>query len=387
MAQTMRRVAGPQELISSIVGDLYAGTLDEIAWGRAMTRVSDLTAASGVNLVAVDLRTGRVLRDESHRLDPAVATAYRDNWCTKDILVGPLLRAPVGEPTPDYKLASLEAWERCDLFNELALPFDLPYILPTLLHKSAAKIVALSLKTCKRHGPFHQYEADRLKAVIPHIRRALEIKDRLRVADIRSDTLVKSLDHLSFGVLILNASGHIIESNAAAQELMRAGSGVHRQSDGRLALNEPAGADLYRWLLSETPPPGNLDGLLKVPRVGIHHSISVLVTPLPHKTTCWIAGDPRWLLLLFDPDKRLSVSVALLSRDLGISAREAQVAALLGAGSDLNTIARRLGIRANTARTHLKAVFAKTGIHSQAELILRIASGPASVTPAARSDG
>ena len=380
----IRRIAGPQELISEILDDLYAGALDEDAWGRAMVRVSDLAGASGVNLIAVNLETGRVLRDESHRLDPSVATAYREYWSAKDILVGPLLRVPVGEPTPDYKLASLEAWEGCELFNELALPMDLPYILPTLLHKSDAKIVALSLKTSKRHGPFHEYEADLLRVVIPHIRRALEIRDRLAVAQMRSDTLVRSLDCLSFGVLILDATGRIIECNAMAEELMRADSGVHRHSDGRLFLREPAGAVLHRWLLSGTPPSGNLDGLLKLPRKNVQQPLSILVTPLPHKTTCWIAGDPRWMLLLFDPERRLSISAELISRDLGISLREAQVAALLVAGYDPTRIAHRLGISANTARTHVKAIFSKTGIHSQTELIRRIASGPGSVDLAGR---
>jgi len=90
------------------------------------------------------------------------------------------------------------------------------------------------------------------------------------------------------------------------------------------------------------------------------------------------------MLLLFDPERRLSISAELISRDLGISPREAQVAALLVAGYTTTKIAHRLGIRANTARTHVKAIFSKTGIHSQTELIRRIASGPASVNLAER---
>jgi DNA-binding CsgD family transcriptional regulator len=85
------------------------------------------------------------------------------------------------------------------------------------------------------------------------------------------------------------------------------------------------------------------------------------------------------MLLVFDPDRRIQMSTELIARDLGISTREAEIAALLVAGHDINAIAERLKISIHTARTHVKAVFSKTGARSQSELIQRIAAGPASV--------
>jgi DNA-binding CsgD family transcriptional regulator len=90
------------------------------------------------------------------------------------------------------------------------------------------------------------------------------------------------------------------------------------------------------------------------------------------------------MLRLFDPERRTQVSIPLIARDLGISAREAEIAALLVAGHDINAIVERLKISIHTARTHVKAVFAKAGARSQSELIQRIAEGPASVKGAGR---
>ena len=50
---------------------------------------------------------------------------------------------------------------------------------------------------------------------------------------------------------------------------------------------------------------------------------------------------------------------------------------LLVGGATLDDAAQRLEISVNTARTHLKHVFHKTGINRQAELVHRIETGPA----------
>jgi DNA-binding CsgD family transcriptional regulator len=78
-------------------------------------------------------------------------------------------------------------------------------------------------------------------------------------------------------------------------------------------------------------------------------------------------------------ERRTQISAQRISSDLGISQREGEIAVLLGAGYDLKGIAARLNISIHTARTHIKAAFAKTGLRSQTELVHRIAKGPASV--------
>jgi PAS domain S-box-containing protein len=53
----------------------------------------------------------------------------------------------------------------------------------------------------------------------------------------------------------------------------------------------------------------------------------------------------------------------------GLSPRECEVLDLLRQGVRLRTIAQRLGISVETARRHVKAMFRKTGVHSQESLV------------------
>jgi DNA-binding CsgD family transcriptional regulator len=67
-----------------------------------------------------------------------------------------------------------------------------------------------------------------------------------------------------------------------------------------------------------------------------------------------------------------------LQEDHGLSPQESRVVLHLIDGGTVASVAETLGLAQSTVRTHLKAIFAKTGLHRQAALpsLLRN-SGPA----------
>lgn len=54
-----------------------------------------------------------------------------------------------------------------------------------------------------------------------------------------------------------------------------------------------------------------------------------------------------------------------------LSPREAEVLGLLGTGSHVTAIARRLGLSVHTVRGHVKKILAKLGCHSQLEAVAK----------------
>jgi DNA-binding CsgD family transcriptional regulator len=59
----------------------------------------------------------------------------------------------------------------------------------------------------------------------------------------------------------------------------------------------------------------------------------------------------------------------LLTHLFGLSPAEARLASIIAGGIDLRTAAEDLGVKRDTARNQLKAIFAKTGAHRQSELV------------------
>jgi len=248
--------------------------------------------------------------------------------------------------------------------------------MPAWLHKKPDKVVTLTFEGTRKRGPFDGQDLANFRQILPHMSRALEIRDRLERAHIRADTLAQRIDTPSFGVAILDASGRILETNAVLQDLLRTDCGIRRRCDGTLCLRNPAGGELARWIASGMAPAHIADGLLKVPRANAL-PVSILLTPLPAGRSSWSGADPRWLALVFDPDRRVQLAAPLIARDLAISSREAEVTALLVGGYNLLELAQRLGVSTHTVRAQLKSVFRKTGIRSQSDLIRRVALGPA----------
>jgi DNA-binding CsgD family transcriptional regulator len=82
----------------------------------------------------------------------------------------------------------------------------------------------------------------------------------------------------------------------------------------------------------------------------------------------------RAVLIVTDPDDVRRDPTALLVPTFGLTGAEARLASLVGKGMRLTDIAELQGITIETARSRLKAVFAKTGTHRQSELAATIAS-------------
>lgn len=333
-----------------IVEELYAGTLDDDAWDRAIRDIADLVHAAGAVLFAVDPGTGVVFRSEAHRLDPAVIEQYHSYWCPGDPKAGAGL---------------------------ILLPNDIPYFMPAWLHKSASKIVTLSFQRPRSSGPFERADVEAYQRIIPHITRALEIRDRLERAQAATETLADRLAaSLTFGVVVLDAEGRMLQANPVAQEIAADGGYIRCRRGERLRLRGAAGAKLARLIAAGAPTAGGPEGLLHIQRPR-GPALSVVITSLPKNNVAWIGVEPRWLVLLFDPERRLRINAELIARDLGISASEAVVAAMIGAGASTGDIARRRGVNEATVRAQLKSIFRKTMIRSQSELVRRIALGPA----------
>jgi PAS domain-containing protein len=279
---------------------------------------------------------------------------YRQRWVSTDIRITAGLAFPVGEPIHERQLVDKRVWQRSPLLNEFLLPSDSPFMLGTWLHRSAHKMVALTFEGSIRRGPFDENDSRQLKRLIPHVRRALEIRDRLEAHEVRAATLSLVVEQSRMGVIVLDQKGRIVEATGLAESLLTAGNGIRRASDRTLWIKEPAGSQLREWVLTGLAPKDNSSGYLTVPRNGGLQTFCVVVTPMPPVPTLWTGADPRLLVFVFDPEERVAPAATLISRDLGISAREAEIAAMLSTGFDLSGVATTLGISLHTARAHSK---------------------------------
>lgn len=358
--------------LAAIVDDLYAGTLEPAAWNRGILSLADLFRSSGVMLFAFNPSTGTVLRSENHRIDSQIVSDYNGYWVGEDIRLSYALKLPVWQPATEITMGVPLPRTRCE---DYLLKVDMPFFMPAWLHKTRQKAVALTFEGSLKRGPFGPRDIELFRRVLPHLTRTLEIRDRLEAAEVRSTNLANILDTAAFGVMILDARHRIIEANALASALLQDRSGICRDQDGALRLSGSNGERVSRWLQAAGSAAAAAEALLHIPREG-RLPLSALGVPIPQSKTLWMSGDPAWILLLFDGERRLQTNDKVVAKDLGLSEREAAVTALLAVGLDVVQISKRLGVSVNTVRTQIKSAFQKTGCHSQADLVRRVLLGP-----------
>ncbi|MBN9265605.1 MAG: helix-turn-helix transcriptional regulator, partial [Hyphomicrobium sp.] len=84
--------------------------------------------------------------------------------------------------------------------------------------------------------------------------------------------------------------------------------------------------------------------------------------------------DAAVMLFIVDPANRAGIPAALIMEAYGLTRAEARVALAAVSGLSIPEAAIQLRISANTIKTHLRRVFAKTGTGRQTELVRLMAT-------------
>ena len=172
---------------------------------------------------------------------------------------------------------------------------------------------------------------------------------------------------LSSAAVILDATGRATQMNLPAQDLLGADFYLVR---GRPAAHDPASNRRLQQLVSAALhiSPGAAQSYPPIV-VDRDEAPWLLVEAMP--VTAFgsdLFNSGRLILLLTDLRSPLRPSSKNLCAAFGLTAAEAKLATRLASGVGINSAAASVGVSRETARTQLKAVFAKTNTRRQAEL-------------------
>ena len=218
--------------------------------------------------------------------------------------------------------------------------------------------------------PYRPVDSPKLAQLVPHVRNALDLYHALE-AD-RSEHAVYSgaIEHLSVGAVVLDHDGRIVRTNAVADEVLASNDGLARSGDRLRFVDAGHRARLDAMLTRRDEPPGNSSpAILRVERPSGARDYGVAIHRIDTPGFMRTGSSPALALLISDPERAAVADTQALRARFGLTRKEAQLAGELAAGRSLDQAAERLGVARNTARSHLRGLFAKTGVSRQGELV------------------
>lgn len=173
------------------------------------------------------------------------------------------------------------------------------------------------------------------------------------------------------GRIALDATGHVVWTTPAAAEALRDHPAL-TVSHGRLRARR---SDWDKVLQAAVARAGALHGFL-------HHHDFLDTTGAPFRTPVVLGEDETGAAMVcsllvmdgltyldIDPAAELDRRLAAAQMIFGLSPGQMALAARIASGESLTDAAETLGISINTARTHLKRTYDKTGVNAQTALV------------------
>jgi PAS domain S-box-containing protein len=194
-----------------------------------------------------------------------------------------------------------------------------------------------------------------------------------------SNALRFVFDQLPMAVVLVDSQLKLLYINQLAEQILRSHATVSIMR-GQLRGTDEADHNNLTGVVERAATRGHLQAPDEVTseictiRSGADDRRVILVaTPVPTD------GGVTVALLVFESPGYRPVSAQVLQQIYGLTRAEIVLVQALASGFSLEEAAHHIGIAVNTARTHLKHIFIKTGAKRQSELIHQVETGPASL--------
>ena len=372
-----------ESTLLGLIDLIYDAAADPQRWPAFLGRYQELLAARNVALgyAAPEHDKMLVVATGADEGDVRKYHQYPCPWLERLILAN----WRTGGAGASHHLISDSELEQTVCFNEFLGPRRFNYGMgAAILAVGDGPATFVTLRE-KRLGPYSDEDLTFLRALLPHMSRALQLYGRMLSADTERRALADSLDRLSTGLLLLDAAGRVLFANRAVQEMASQNDGLRLQPDG-LAAAVAAETAALRQLIARAALTTNGKGLhpggaMLISRPSLRRSFAVSVSPVPKEAIVpGLRGSAAVAVFVLDPEALGEPDGALLERLYGLTPAESRVAAALLNGHDLRAAASELGVSYHTARAQAKSIFSKTGTRGQSDLIRLLLKLPSQQT-------
>jgi DNA-binding CsgD family transcriptional regulator len=376
--------------LDRLIGLFYdAATAPEL-WPTALEALGDALGGCALVMSILSPREG-VKFAATVRIDPDYRAMIEQRFASPatNPLVAAMPRLPVTVPVARQAILPDREYLGGALYNEVFRPQDLTHAAVACVLRTPHHIVPLGIVRQAGSERPDRRDLDLLGRLLPHMQRSMQLYLRLASLQARGSAAEEALDHLSCGVILVDACGKVLFLNRSAESVITAADGltvregllIAATSDDTRALGKLVAEAAATGAGAGTSP----GGAMALARPSMSTPLAVLVAPLRGQWALPAERRAAAAVFVTDPGRCTTVAGRQLVELFGLTPAEAQLAVALLAGKRLGRIAADRGVQLPTVRNQLRAVLAKTGTGRQVELVRLLATLPVAPPSAPRA--
>jgi len=348
---------------------LYSCADGESAWATFLRALTEHFAATVIGLTTTASLQAVV------GVDPIELQKYQKHYLGINPWFGQDRSYPEGAVLLTEEVLPLAAYRKTAFYNDWGKRNLVTHAIGGAIQITPTMMLFLSVNRGDSQEPFDENHRETARMLMPHLKRAANLHDRINGLEERAWVLGK----LSFPIMYVSTTGKVLWANQAAENLLRSGCGLCLRGGKLRAEVSHEDVDLQRMLNVERAiVGGRIDGYggwLQITKPEDSSELSLFLTRPPDSIRRSI-GVPEvnsgFLVFIATQAVDANTLASRIRQTWGLTVSEAALAVELLETEGLQAAAEKLRISRNTAKTQLSAIFQKAGIRRQSELVRKL---------------
>lgn len=350
-----------EQLLSTI----YDAATDGKSWSTALEGIADATGSAGCVLRIHDERSGRASAI-APRSDPEFLKSYAQCYWRHNILARKSVSLRPGQVITLPELLHPDEFRATRFYNEWWRPQGVGvHALCSNLLVEKDRTAVLTIQKRLGGDQYETSDVSLVRALTPHLIRALEISRRLALAKSLPD--FDRAAGSNRGLAVVDGEGRLLIAGPRTRKMLQSVGCLKTRGN---CESVGGGLDhLVSRVCDLANPPSKVGSIgHRLPdgralRMTISYCAEGTISPDRPQL-----DRPAALIELETSEESRTARAELLIDRFGLTPREALVAVEIARGDGRGAVAARLGIKPTTVRSHLENVFSKMNVHRQAEL-------------------
>ncbi|MGH6781670.1 MAG: helix-turn-helix transcriptional regulator, partial [Sphingomonadaceae bacterium] len=322
---------------SSLIAALYASLVEDKPWHGFLTQLRGYLNAKHATLII----TRSPATAPSLMISPAADREGIDAYCDHLFRIDPFTNLPEGEVVSLHEF--LSDFKESEFYRDYLQYEDTSHILGVDLRGSGGFETRLRITRARGDEPYTPEERKRCKLIIPHLRQAIELYQRLETS--RSEHAVYSgaIEQFAVGTIILDQQSNVIRCNPIASAILKERDGI--ALSGRRIILDSAGLDAeFRKFVKQvrSEDPATSGHIFRIERPSGKRDLGVVARPIDTPDFLHAGSAPAIALFLGDPERQFEVTSEALRELFELTLTESRIAACLANGLSVQDSAERL---------------------------------------------